>query len=136
MKNLALVFTLMLATCQPALANEPKPAPALEVCQGSARAERLLTCVVDGDTFWWRGEKFRLACIDAAEINEPKGLAARHFLARVLASERATIRRLGIGDRYERQLVLVYFAGMPIGDVMVSSGFARMGNYRNTRAYC
>ena len=36
-------------------------------CAGPAR----VTCVVDGDTFWYRGLKIRIADINAPELSSP-----------------------------------------------------------------
>ncbi len=38
------------------------------LCDGPVR----VNCVVDGDTFWFRGDKIRIADIDAPEIVSPR----------------------------------------------------------------
>ena len=38
------------------------------LCDGPVR----VNCVVDGDTFWFRGDKIRIADIDAPEIVAPR----------------------------------------------------------------
>lgn len=42
-------------------------AHAIEMCSGGNRAERKLTCLVDGDTGWENGVKWRLLDIDTPE---------------------------------------------------------------------
>uniref|UniRef100_UPI00140CC2F8 hypothetical protein n=1 Tax=Altererythrobacter segetis TaxID=1104773 RepID=UPI00140CC2F8 len=37
------------------------------LCSGPGR----VTCVVDGDTFWYRGQKIRIADINAPEVSHP-----------------------------------------------------------------
>jgi endonuclease YncB( thermonuclease family) len=43
------------------------PAAAIDICSGGNRAERRVTCVVDGDTIWHDGVKMRLLEIDTPE---------------------------------------------------------------------
>jgi micrococcal nuclease len=40
-------------------------------------ADRNVDCVVDGDTFWFQGEKIRIADIDTPELSLPRGEAER-----------------------------------------------------------
>lgn len=40
----------------------------LPVCQGGNRAARRVTCIVDGDTGWEEGVKWRLESVDTPEI--------------------------------------------------------------------
>ena len=102
------------------------------LCSGPHR----VTCVVDGDTFWYRGEKVRIADINAPEVSEPR--CARE----AALAERAT-RRLqallnqgpftlapnddGTGrdrDRYGRLLRTVTRGGASLGGELVSEGLA------------
>lgn len=41
--------------------------PHFPICEGGDRAN----CVVDGDTFWYRGEKIRISDINTPEVSEP-----------------------------------------------------------------
>ena len=43
---------------------------AIDLCSGGNRAERKVTCLVDGDTGWERGVKWRLLDIDTPETFE------------------------------------------------------------------
>lgn len=90
-------------------------------------------CVVDGDTFWLAGEKYRIADIDTPETHPPRceseaelGQRATERLRALLnqgpfsleSSERET-------DRYGRNLRVVTRDGHSIGAMLVSEGLAR-----------
>lgn len=80
---------------------------AIAICP--APPERRITCVVDGDTFWLSGEKFRIAEIDAPEMNgrceREKRLArrARARLVEIINRRGIAAERIG-KDRYGRTL--------------------------------
>ena len=110
-------------------------------CIGSAR----YTCVVDGDTIWLKGEKIRVADIDAPEISRPRCEAER------AAGMRATARLtawLNAGpfevhpnpdgrdeDRYGRKLRVLARGGTSAVEPLVAEGLAtRWGEAR--RAWC
>lgn len=105
------------------------------LCSGPIRQ----TCVVDGDTFWYRGQKIRVADINAPETSEP-GCPAEAALG-----ERATLRLavlLNAGpftleagerdiDRYGRSLRTVTRGGESLGGELVAEGLAeRWKGYR------
>jgi len=90
-------------------------------------------CVVDGDTFWFHGEKYRIADIDAPETHPPRcaaeaslGNRATDRLQALLndgafqlrAADRET-------DRYGRQLRIVMRDGQSLGGILISEGLAR-----------
>lgn len=93
-----------------------------------------VNCVVDGDTFYYRGEKVRIADIDTPETHPPRcpeeaelGARATRRLnellnagpfAMVATKERDT-------DRYGRKLRTVYRDGQSIGEVLVRESLAR-----------
>lgn len=86
-------------------------AASLPVCEGGNRAERKLTCIVDGDTGWERGVKWRLMGTDTPEISRPDcgaekrlGYAARDRV-RELMGEGYTILDSGRKDRSGRALI-------------------------------
>lgn len=98
---------------------------------GSAKR---VNCVVDGDTFWLRGTKVRVADIDTPETHRPS------CPAEALLGERATIRfaeLLNEGsfaleptgsrdeDRYGRKLRIVTRDGQSLGMQLVAEGLAR-----------
>jgi micrococcal nuclease len=91
------------------------------------------TCLVDGDTGWEGGLKWRLSAVDAPEITSPgcaserqQGLAARDRLQSLMGAG-YTIRWLGRTDRYNRQLVDITLRdGRDAGGVLVWEGLARI----------
>jgi len=102
-----------------------------KLCHGGAR----YTCVVDGDTIWYRGEKIRIADINAPEISHPQcdselalGDRARDRLMALLnagpfsivASERRDI------DKYGRKLRSISRGGHSLGDMLVREGLAEV----------
>ncbi len=102
------------------------------LCPGPVRAN----CVVDGDTFWFSGEKIRIADIDAPEISEPEcpaerqlGEITRDRLLQMLNEGRF---RLTAGwrdeDRFGRKLRIVSRSGKSLGERLVEEGLARRWN--------
>ena len=102
------------------------------LCGHSAR----VNCVVDGDTFWFRGEKIRVADIDAPEISEPHcnaerqiGEVTRDRLLDMLnggAFSFATVER--DKDRYGRKLRTVWRSDLSLGEQLVVEGLAARWN--------
>lgn len=98
------------------------------LCDGPVRAN----CVVDGDTFWFRGEKIRIADINAPEISEPRCDAERQVgeiaRDRLLAMLNDGAFSLTAGwrdeDRYGRKLRTVWRSGESIGEQLVAEGLA------------
>lgn len=92
------------------------------------------TCVIDGDTFWLKGEKIRIADIDTPEISEPKcdwkydrGIEARDRLVALLNEGPFDLSPIGARDtdQYGRKLRVVIRDGYSVGDQLVSEGLAR-----------
>lgn len=90
-------------------------------------------CVVDGDTFWFEGEKIRIADIDTPELSPTrceteriKGEAAKSRLLSLLNAGKFS---LSVGfrdeDKYGRKLRTVSRAGNSLGDVLIGEGLAR-----------
>lgn len=112
----------------PSLASASVVSASFPIC-GSARR---VTCVVDGDTFWLDGLKYRIADIDTPEISQAQCAAERAL------GERATRRLAALlnagpftlgavdrdEDRYGRKLRLVYRDGTSLGDSLVAEGLA------------
>ena len=111
------------------------------LCAGAVRS----TCVVDGNTIWYRGTKIRIADLDTPEVSKP-GCANEAMLGR-----KATLRLqalLNAGpfslepnafgpsvDKYGRSLMLVTRGGASLGAVLVDEGLAEAwGGPR--RAWC
>jgi endonuclease YncB( thermonuclease family) len=104
-------------------------AASFSYCAGGIRRN----CVVDGDTFWFRGEKIRIADIDAPELSPPRclheaqlGEAAKRRLLRLL-NEGPFSLSTGVrdADPYGRKLRTVSRHGTSLGDVLVGEGLAR-----------
>lgn len=92
-----------------------------------------MNCVVDGDTFWFNGEKIRIADIDTPETHPPRcaeearlGNAATDMLKSMLNAGPFSLRPVGRDeDRYGRKLRVVMRGGVSLGDTLVSEGLAR-----------
>ncbi len=134
------------------LALLPLSAPAAAAAQDSERAlfplcegGRRVTCVVDGDTIWYRGLKIRIADIDTPEVARPGcpreaalGRQATARLRQLLNAGAFSLQPLPDGrsqDRFGRALRLVTRNGESIGQVLVREGLAeRWGGPR--REWC
>lgn len=99
------------------------------LCDGPIRGN----CVVDGDTFWFKGDKIRIADIDAPEIFSPHcrnekhvGEAARDCLLVLLNSGGfSLVSGWRDTDRYGRKLRAVTRNGRSLGETLVEDGLAR-----------
>ena len=138
----AAAFTAVLLA--PAIGDGPDAAVAAVPFSGPADREsahfplcgsgQRITCVVDGDTIWYRGTKIRIADIDTPETDRP-GCAREAQLG-----GQATLRMqalLNAGDftlapnpdgrdtdRYGRALRVVTRGGASLGDTLVGEGLA------------
>lgn len=103
-----------------------------EVCSGGARRARKVTCLVDGDTGWERGVKWRLMNVDTPELNSPacaaeyrKAVAALNRLRQLMVSGYKIVWTGGSGS-YGRQVVRIYLLnGRDAGEVLLSEGLAQ-----------
>lgn len=118
-------FLLLLAAIL--LLATPVSAAGFPICKGAHR----VTCVVDGDTFWLKGEKIRLDGYDSPEMGEPKcarpaagAVAARTALTELLNSGQVELDRRGT-DRYGRTLARVNVDGLDIAKAMIGAGHGR-----------
>lgn len=116
--------------------NSVPPAPSLgprthfDMCGGGAR----VNCVVDGDTFWYRGEKIRIADINTPEVSEPGCAREAALGAKATRRLQALLNQgafsLGFDptgrdtDRYGRKLRTVHRNGESIGKALVAEGLA------------
>lgn len=106
--------------------------PALPVEIGQCVGQHRVTCVVDGDTIWWHGEKLRLVGIDTPESHSPRCVrqsplagAATARLVELLQDGTPTIAREG-ADRYGRTLARLSVNGIDLGGVLLAEGLARV----------
>jgi endonuclease YncB( thermonuclease family) len=100
------------------------------LCEGGRRT----TCVVDGDTIWYRGLKIRIADIDTPEVARPGcpreaalGRQATARLRQLLNAGAFSLEPLPDGrsqDRFGRALRLVTRNGESLGQVLVREGLA------------
>jgi len=103
--------------------------------------ERRVTCVVDGDTFWYQGTKIRLLDIDAPEVegrcvNERQlAQAATAELTRLLNTGLVRIAFDG-QDQYGRHLAQIWVREGGIGPVMIAAGFAEPFGRRGPSLWC
>lgn len=136
---LALAAAAALSAAPARLDTADRQSARFALCEGAHR----VTCVVDGDTFWYRGDKIRIADINAPEISKPACPREADL------GQRATARLLvllndgpftlapnddGTGrdrDRYGRLLRTVTRDGTSVGGELVSEGLAeRWKGYR------
>lgn len=119
----------------PAALADPRPAAMADrdaarfaACEGPVR----VTCVVDGDTFWYRGLKIRIADINAPELGHPScaqeaklAAAATRRLTDLLNAGPFTLAVEGREtDRYGRALRVVQRGGRSLGEVLEREGLA------------
>ena len=132
---IALSLTIV---AHPALAVPDTEAALFGRCAGPAR----VTCVVDGDTIWYRGEKIRLADINAPEVSQPGcaaeavlGERATRRLTELLNAGSFSLERDGRdSDRYGRKLRVITRHGASLGSTLEEEGLAehwqgRRGNW-------
>ncbi len=114
----------------PAATSRDSERATFPICKGSGR----ITCIVDGDTIWYRGTKIRIADIDTPEISRPGcdreaaiGRRATQRMQALLNAGPFTLARGSGGrdtDRYGRALRVVMRGGRSLGETLVSEGLA------------
>ena len=90
-------------------------------------------CVVDGDTFWFEGQKYRVADIDTPETHPPRcaqearlGTQATERLRDWLNSGAFLLEEdARDSDRYGRKLRIATRDGVSVGSVLIDAGLAR-----------
>jgi len=117
-----------------ALAAPGAPGADLETARfAPCTAQARVTCVDDGDTFWYCGAKIRVADIDTPEVSRPAcpreaelGRAATARLTALLNAGPFTLAPWRPDrDRYGRLLRTVTRQGESLGMALVSEGLAR-----------
>lgn len=111
------------------------------ICDGPER----VTCVVDGDTIWYRGQKIRLVGFDTPEISNPGcdrearlGDWARMRLQKWLNAGAFSLDPNPDGrdrDRYGRSLLVVSRGGENVGAMLLAEGLAERRGGR-TNVWC
>lgn len=79
--------------------------------------------VIDGDTFYSNGGKYRLAEIDAPELSQTFGVESKMYLKRLIENKMVYVDVLNT-DKYGRLIVRVYLNGIYISQKMVENGYA------------
>lgn len=113
---------------EPTVTAASVAAMSFSACTGSTRT----TCVVDGDTFWLDGDKFRIADINTPEVGQPQcaaeaalGQQATMRLQELLSAGPFELRPIDRDeDVYGRKLRIVERDGQSIGQVLVAEGLA------------
>ena len=126
-RSLATLTALVLAAA-PVLAAPDSEAARFGRCAGPGR----VTCVVDGDTIWYRGDKIRLSDINAPEVSQPGcaaeavlGERATRRLTELLNAGSFSVRREGRdADRYGRKLRVISRHGASLGATLEAEGLA------------
>ena len=109
-----------------------QPVPVEVIARFVPCGSRRITCVVDGDTFWLNGVKYRIADINTPEVSSPgcayeaeRGRQATVRLTQLLNEGPFTLARADRDeDRYGRKLRVVEREGRSIGAQLVSEGLA------------
>ena len=130
--------TLALLAGYPLHAQTDPETARFQRCSGPGR----VTCVVDGDTIWYRGIKIRLSDINAPEVSQPAcateadlGERATRRLTELLNAGPFSLHREGRDvDRYGRLLRVVSRRGASLGRTLEGEGLAehwqgRRGNW-------
>jgi endonuclease YncB( thermonuclease family) len=122
------------ATAMPFLRSDaPARADALSARFGLCPSGGGRNCVVDGDTFWFAGDKYRIIDIDTPETHPARcaeeaalGDAATGRLRQWLNAGAFSLESAGRDvDRYDRKLRIVTRDGTSVGSVLIAEGLAR-----------
>ena len=120
--------------------GQDREAANFAMCGGSGERDN---CVVDGDTFWYRGDKIRIADINTPEVSEPDcvrearlGARATGRLHALLNAGPFTLEAVDRdSDAYGRLLRTVTRGGESLGATLVGEGLAEeWQGYR--RSWC
>jgi endonuclease YncB( thermonuclease family) len=130
---------LSLTASRPLAGSQDREAASFSRCNGPIR----YTCVVDGDTLWYKGTKIRIADINTPEVSEPDcareaelGAKATARLLTLLNEGPFSLEPIDRDtDKYGRALRMVTRGGQSLGEVLVREGYAeRWKGYR--RNWC
>ena len=125
---LGIVLSATVASARPGEALRDIESARFDAC---GRGERI-NCVVDGDTFWYAGEKIRVADINTPEVSDPQCAREAQLGAQATARLQALLNQgaftLETADRdrdpYGRLLRTVTRDGASLGAVLVREGLA------------
>ncbi|WP_128292026.1 thermonuclease family protein [Afifella aestuarii] len=104
----------------------------LPICTGGNRAARKVTCVVDGDTGWEAGVKWRAIDVDTPEIGHAACIRERQLGERArdrlreLMSDGYTIEWVHERGNFGRELATVRLSdGRDAGQVLIEEGLSQ-----------
>lgn len=120
---------MMLAGAPEAAAPADRLSASFDLCHSGGG----INCVVDGDTFWFGGEKYRIADIDTPETHPARcaeearlGDAATERLRTWMNEGTFSLESAGRDtDRYGRKLRIVTRGGASVADTLIGEGLAR-----------
>lgn len=118
-----------LSTAQTSAGASDRESASFGACGAFAARQ---ACVIDGDTFWYRGTKIRVADINTPETSNPKcaaeaelGARATRRFAELLTAGAFTLEPIDRShDQYGRALFVVTRGGESVGGVLVAEGLA------------
>ncbi len=119
-------------TAQPLAVPTASASDTLRADFGNCDGPQRVNCVVDGDTFWFAGDKIRILDINTPETSSPQcdreyrlGLQATERLTQLLNAGPFSLERGPEDtDRYGRLLRRVTRGGQNLGLVLVDEGLA------------
>lgn len=83
----------------------------------------VVTRVIDGDTFVAEQKTYRIAEIDAPELNQNYGRQSKAYLSRMIEGKIVQIIPIAT-DKYQRTIVKVYRRDLYIAEQLVGTGNA------------
>ena len=125
---LGIVLSATVASARPGEALRDTESARFDAC---GRGERI-NCVIDGDTFWYAGEKIRVADINTPEVSDPQCAREAQLGAQATARLQALLNQGAFTlesvdrdrDPYGRLLRTVTRDGASVGAVLVREGLA------------
>ena len=105
------------------------PREAIQNMSNDMELQGLVTKVVDGDTLDINGTRIRLALVDTPERGQPGFGEAKKFVESLCLGKTAELdvdsgqRR---GDRYGREIGVVYCEGQNVNEKLMTGKFARI----------
>lgn len=142
-----LIAMLLIGASIAFFASDRSPKPVPETAQAQfdiCTSATSITCVVDGNTIWYRGEKIRIADVNTPEISNAKcasekslGEQAKQRLLELLNVGPFQVVRSGSRDkdRDGRLLRVIERDGQSLGMILVDEGLAHARDGR-THPWC
>ncbi len=120
------------ASAAPTATIDASASDTMSASFGNCDGPQRVNCVVDGDTFWFAGDKIRILDINTPEISSPQcdreyrlGMQATQRLTQLLNEGPFSLESDGRDtDRYGRLLRRVTRGGQSLGQVLVTEGLA------------